>query len=495
MTHSGIRPDKLKALIVAATIAAATLSCRNGASAAKGTPATTLRVGLSLGNVSLRNPTQGIRQIAQNITTEGLARTGEDGRMEPQLADRWRLESRGQTIVIDLKPGVKFHDGSVVDATALAGILPSAIRNLAGPIADKIESVKAVSANQIEVHFQHPSPLMLETLEASITKPGPNVSTGPFVPSATSPNEWVANTSYHLGRPTIDAITASTFPSVRSAWAELLRNNIDMLYEVGSDALDSLENSTNVAVFTFTRRYQYVLIFDSRSSALSKNVRRAINMALDRSQLVQSALNGHGVPSSGPVWPKYWAIDANAPTFSYEPRQAAALMKGNRVHLKALMAADPLYERVALELKRQLAAIGVDIDWTTLPPDEMGRVEREGSYDAVLTDMVSGPTMLRLFVMWDSKGPMHIVGRGNPTIDTAIDRIVDATNDDEYRSAVRDIEEAFVEDPPAAFLNWSQRARAVSRRFTVPQPEPGRDVIGTMRLWIPNNEQRVASRN
>ena len=41
-----------------------------------------------------------------------------------------------------------------------------------------------------------------------------------------------------------------TFPSVRAAWAELLRGQLDMLNEVGIDALDSLETSTSVSVFT-----------------------------------------------------------------------------------------------------------------------------------------------------------------------------------------------------------------------------------------------------
>jgi|SRR5579871_2047985 len=496
MPHAGSRPDKWIALGVAATLAAATLSCRNGASAAKGPPTTLLRVGLSLGNVALLNPNQGIRQIGQNITTEGLARPAEDGRMVPQLADRWQLEDGGQMIEIDLKAGVKFQDGSLADAAAIANLLPSAIRSQFGLVADTIQNVRAVGANRIEIRYRRPSPLMLETLESPIVKPGPNGSTGPFVASPNSPNEWVANANYHLGRPAIDAIVASTFPSVRSAWAELLRNNIDMLYEVGPDALDSLENATNVAVFTFTRGYQYVFVFDSRSSALSQNVRRAINLAIDRSQLVQSAVNGHGVPSWGPVWPKHWAVAAaDAPTFEYAPKRAAALMNGKKVHLNCLMPADPLYERVALELKRQLAAIGVDIDWHTLPPDEMVTAQRRGAYDAVLTELISGPTPLRHYILWHSKGSIHIEGRGNATVDAALNRLPDATNDDEYRTAVRGVQQAFVDDPPAAFLNWTQRARAVSRRFTVPQPEPGRDILATLPQWTASNDQRLASRN
>jgi hypothetical protein len=53
-----------------------------------------------------------------------------------------------------------------------------------------------------------------------------------------------------------------------------------------------------------------------------------------------------------------------------------------------------------------------------------------------------------------------------------------------------------MEDPPALFLAWSVRARAVSRRFIVPAAEPGRDVLSTLRLWKPSSTgHQQASRN
>jgi hypothetical protein len=51
------------------------------------------------------------------------------------------------------------------------------------------------------------------------------------------------------------------------------------------------------------------------------------------------------------------------------------------------------------------------------------------------------------------------------------------------------------EDPPAIFLAWSQRARAVSSRFVVPPIEAGRDILSTLRLWKPVADQRASSRN
>ena len=42
-----------------------------------------------------------------------------------------------------------------------------------------------------------------------------------------------------------------------------------MLWEVGPDALDSMTSSNSVAVFTYTRRYQYVLAFNPAARAVA----------------------------------------------------------------------------------------------------------------------------------------------------------------------------------------------------------------------------------
>lgn len=496
MTQSGTRPDRLIRVAVVSAMATATISCGGGASAAKQPPTTTLRVGVSLGIISLANQNNGIRQIAQNITNEGLGRAAEDGRMEPQLADRWSLQDSGRELVVTLKPNVRFQDGSPADAPALAALLPGAIRNFAGSIADDIEAVRANDATTLVIRYRRPEPLLTDALEIMIRKNGGGAPTGPFMASPESATELVSNPTYRLGQPAIKRVDIKTYPSVRSAWAELLRDNIDMLYEVGSDALDSLENSTKISVFAFTRRYQYVVVLNSASPALrSQAVRRALNLSINRAQMVQQALNGHGVPSSGPIWPKHWTLAGSSPRQDFDPGQAAALINGQRVQFTCLMMSDPIYERIGLELKRQLAGVGVDVDLKSMSPDEMYRAQQNRQYDAVLTELMSGPTFLRLYLVWHSSGVVNNAGRGNPAIDAALDRVRNAQTDEEYQRAAPGVQAAFNDDPAAIFLAWSERARAVSRRFAVPAPEPGADVLRTLRLWTPRNDDRLASRN
>jgi peptide/nickel transport system substrate-binding protein len=294
---------------------------------------------------------------------------------------------------------------------------------------------------------------------------------------------------HYLGRPTVDEIVVSHYPSIRAAWAEMLRGNVDILWEVGIDALDSLEAATNVSVFTVARPYQYQVMFGSRMSK-SSAVRRALNAAIDRRALVRNVLRGHGIPSTGPVSPRHWAVGPDMPRLEFDPALATRLA-GPNLQFKCLVSADSVYERMALELKRQLAAVSIDMIVEEASQERLSQALKDGDFETLLADVISGPTLLRLHMVWHSQGVLHTPGTGSVAIDGALDRVRHAISEDEYRAGVNDLQRAVMNDPPAIFLAWSERARAVSRRFTVPAGS-GRDVLASIQFWRPSSDPKYA---
>ena len=462
-----------------------------------------LRVGVA--QLSPSNPTSGLRQLSQNQAVENLVRVGEDGRFQPWLAESLAVAPDGRSVTVKLRPGVTFHDGSPLDSAALVDILPAALRAFTGPLlASGIEHVGAAGRDAVEIRFQDSAPFLRESLEVPIQKPGQAVvGTGPFMSDPRSQTDLPANPDYYLGRSLVERIRLESYPSLRAAWAELLRGRLDMLYDVGPDDLSSLEGATNVAVFTFTRRYQFVIALNTDAPALrSRDIRRALNMAIDRVAVVRDALSGQGVASSGLVWPRHWAFNPEASAFPFDPKQAARLVasrggsrKVGSVRFTCLVPAGTEFERLALETKRQLAGVGVDmvVEEASLE-DLMGRIANR-RFEAALLDVVSGPTLLRPYLVWHSRMQLTPGGLGNPTVDAALDRVRHAPAEPEYRQAVAGLQQAFLDDPPAIFLAWSVRARAVSTRFVVPAVEPGRDVVGTLRLWKPAEDTATANRH
>jgi peptide/nickel transport system substrate-binding protein len=458
-------------------------------------PSAVLRVGVA--QLSPTNPMFGLRQLAGLLSTESLARSEEDGRMRPWLAESWIPGLDGRSLTIKLRKNVRFHDGSALDADVVAAILPESLRSVMGPAYSNVDYVRTAGTDSVQLGFKEPSPFLLEALvEAPIRKLGqPSVGTGSFaVPDDAT--ELRANPNHYLGKPNIDRITVTNYPSVRAAWAEMLRNNLDMLYEVGVDALDSLEGSSRISTFTYTRPYQYVVAMNAATPALHPaEVRRALNLAVDRLALVKHGLNGHGVVSSGPLSPRHWALPENSREFLFDPERAADLLKrstnGAPLHFTCLVSPDSVDERIALELKRQFAGAGIDMTLEEASREQI--VERAGKrqYEAAMIEVISGPTAFRPYTFWHSGGQWNWGGFGNATIDAALDRVRRSSTDEEYRAAVAGLQQAFTEDPPAIFLAWSVQARAVSKRFQVPPADAGRDMLSNVRLWKPVDDTRA----
>jgi ABC-type transport system substrate-binding protein len=310
-----------------------------------------------------------------------------------------------------------------------------------------------------------------------------------------------ANANYYLGKPEIKHIDVTTYPTVRAAWAELLRDRIDWLWEVGPDAVDSMTSSSSVAMFTYTRRYQFALAFNPSASAVrSRDVRSGLNAAIDRDSVVRNALNGHGVGSVGMVWPQHWALQNNRPKPAFDPKAATEALNrarakpSDRIHFTCLIPPDALTERVALEVKRQLEGAGVDMAVEEVALDQLLQRLGKHDYEATLIEFISGPTLFRPYLVWHSDAPFNWGHFGGRNVDKALDAVRFSGSDADYRTAVANLNQIFSEEPPAVFLAWQERARAVSKRFSVPS-EPGRDILGTLRLWKPAGNSRQASRN
>ena len=455
----------------------------------------TLRVGV--GQVVLATPQAGLRQVVGNLSLEGLVNFTEDGRPRPFLAESWTTAPDGLTLTLQLHRQAKFHDGTPVTASAVVPMLRDALPKAMGSAFEDIGEILAINDTQIRFLLRQPAPLVIEALETSIQKPGKNsVSVGPYVPTnSASPLELKANTDYYLGRPAIDRIVVTSYPSVRTAWAELLRGSLDMLYEVNMDALNSLESSSNVAIFSYVRHYQYLIMFGSHAPGFkSAAIRRELNAVIDRDALVREGLNGHGIASSGPVPPRHWALGRDVKRLGFDPKLAADLA-GRHLRFTCLVPADSVYERLALAVKRQLAAASVDMQVKEVTQDRLVEAATKNDFEALLVDTVSGPSLFRSYQRWHSGGTFNPKPIDSPSVDAALDRVRHASSDDEYRSGVTAFQQAILDEPPAIFLAWGERARAVSRRFDVPAAEDGRDVLATLRLWRPKTDQRAANRN
>jgi ABC-type transport system substrate-binding protein len=468
-------------------------ACRPASTAGLSRPAT-LTVGFGLATTTASQ--FGMRAAARVIALEGLATFDRDGRPQPALADSWSETADGLSWRIHLRPSVRFHDGSSLDANTMVGMLRQQLPQLMGPASADVADI-AADGQDVLIRLRARSAFVPEALDIAVEQPSvPDSGTGPFRIASSSAEglEMAANPQYYLGAPAIDRIVLKPYASLRAAWADMMRGQVDVLYDVGPDALDIVRPASNVRVFEFRERYAYVVLFNMRRPQWKDpRIRQALNMAIDRDKLVTNVFQGHGTPAPGPVWPDHWAYDRTLPAFRYDLARAAQSLPSGRPTRFSCLFADATQERLALDVQQQLEAAGIEMNPELLSIDQFQKRLTEGDFDAVLLNARIGPNLLRGYQWWHSGAPYNFGAFASSQVDASLDLVRHAMNDAGYREGVAAFERATVEDPPAIFLSWSVRARAVSSRFEV-VANPGGDVLKTLRLWRPSTDNLVASK-
>jgi ABC-type transport system substrate-binding protein len=146
-----------------------------------------------------------------------------------------------------------------------------------------------------------------------------------------------------------------------------------------------------------------------------------------------------------------------------------------------------IWERIALELQRSLYNVGVDMQFQVVSFQEFDMRVREGQFDAAFLSSISGPTPSRAYIFWQSarhhKG-LNIFGYENSEAAELFETLRTEANEGAVRSATRRLQAEFLEDPPALFIAWNERARVVRREFDI-RAQRDRDPMLNMWQWTP----------
>jgi len=478
-------------------------ACR-GAGKVEQSTATSTVVNLGVAETGSQEQDVGMQEVWRSFAYEGLTLMNSDGRPQPRLAVAWQASSDGLEWRIQLKRGVSWHDGSPLTSASAAESLQRMVasqRNSAlRPGLYDIRAIAPEGNDTIVVKLARPAGFVLDDMEVRLQKPTQGqapLGTGPFMPADVSSRRIVmkAHRGYHEGKPEIEELVITAHPTVRQAWADLLRGDLDALWNVPGDAVEFLNDKT-IDTRSFPRRYVWTMAFNStRSEFKNPVVRHALNSAVNRKRIIDTALNGHGRPATGPVWPDHWAYDQTAEPTSYDPALARAalatagyrtLPSEKRLRFTCLVPEGFAgVERLALALQRELHDVGVDMQFESVPLSEVEKRMASHTFDAVLLDLVSGPSLARVYSFWRTAAEqpsMNVFGYSDAEADRALDKLRYSLNEATVRAATSQLQRALERNPPGLFIAWSERSRALSRRIEVPSV-PGRDPFQPYWSW------------
>jgi peptide/nickel transport system substrate-binding protein len=483
--------------------------CANRGSLESDAAAATLSIGLALPAPG-DQPTTGIRQVAALLTNEQLVSSDNEGRAVSRIAESWECTEDGRTWRFFLREGVRFHNNVPVTADLVADALRSAIGDpgqlASAPSFEDVETITSEGSRTVVIRLKRPTAFLLSDLyyvDITLKADKALLATGPFLVRSRENDRTVLERfdAYHRGKPAIQRVELRLYETVRKAWAATMRGEVDFLYEVGPDAAEFVQSESSVRTFSFLRGYTLTLGFNLRHPVLrSRAVRQALNRAVDRDAIVRAAFRGRGRTASYPIWPNHWALSGAVPTHTHNVEAArlgfASAGYGEirdygpnrmraRFRLRCLVY--PPLERAALVLQKQLFHVGVDLELELVEIGELIQRLGRGDYDTYLFWQASSRSLTWPYVFWHSPQPGRpsFVQSGYNGADAALDGIRYARNDDELRQAVSALQRVMYDDPPAVFIAWDERVRAVSRKFEVPQDEPGRDIVASIWRWKP----------
>jgi len=448
----------------------------------------------------------GLGQLIDELTLDSLIRAGQDGAVDPLLARTVEVAPDGRRVTVTLREAVDFHDGSRLTAADVKSSLER-LRDLPGrvqrnPVLGDIESISVDGEHRITIELSRPSgQLLLFALGLYVDKTGPGdarVGTGPFYVESRTPARTTlrSNTSYFQGRPEIDEVNVITYLTVRAAWTAMMRSEVDFLFNVPVEAREFIEADSTLQVFSRDTPYAYGLLFNTRRPPFDDvRLRVALSHAVDRDEIIGRAFRGHGSVASG-VWPGHQVYEGRQATYDYDPRRTVHLLDEiglppaseaatgeapERLRFRALVGVDQSrFETIALLMQRQLRRVGITMEIDARPFAEVDAMLPTGDWDAVLLPINLARNLGRLYLYWHSS-QLYAVS-GFTGADSALDRLRSSATEVAMRQAAQEVQHALFDQAPAIFLASLEEARAVSRRFVVPD-EPGLDVMETLWRW------------
>lgn len=499
--QAGRSAGALALLLIALGVAG---SCSSKEKPPAGGDAPVLRIGFGIGN-SLK--TLGVSSLTYLFYAEPLLNREVDGRLTPRLATAWQWERNGASLRLELTRGVVLHDGTAMTAELVAGQLQRLVPRAGAPVAwgfNYVTSVTAPTTGTVLIELSQPDMFLLTALsDLRILHPTlPDVGTGPFRLVARTPRvETTRFDRYHGGQPSLAGVRIITYETHRSAWAALMRGEVDVVQEVSRESVEFMENSSSIRNYSTLQPFYVPLVFSVTHPILRKvAVRRALVQAVDPSEIVARAMRGQGRVADGPIWPLHWAYEPAAVKQEFNPDGSrAALDQAGypqpepvragelraRFSLRCLVnKEDPQDERVALMVQRQLFDVGVHLEIELVPMDDLIARIAAGDFETYMVRANASRTLERTYRFWRSTGPMNTATQnsGYTGADALLDQLRRSTSDEEVRAAVGALALRFREDAPAAFIAWLEITRAVDARFDVGE-KPGEDPFASIWRW------------
>jgi dipeptide transport system substrate-binding protein len=370
------------------------------------------------------------RQVYNRLVELRLGTT----EIEPALAESWDISDDGTQYTFRLRRGVSFHASGRFQPTRgfnADDVVFSFARQhdsshpyygyggeweyfLGMSMATLIDSVEKIDDHTVRFNLSRPEAPMLANLAmdfASILSAEyagrlleagtpelldrEPVGTGPFQLIAYEPGaaiRYQSHPGYWRARAAIDDLVFAITPDASVRWQRLAAGECHVMAYPDPAEIEQMQADPAVEVLEQDGLNVGYLAYNTRQAPFDNvNVRKALNMAINKQAILDAVFQGTGIVAKNPIPPAMWSYNHEVEDDPYDPEAARTMLADAGVeNLRMRIWAMPVQRpynpnprRMAELLQADFARIGVDseivsFDWAEYL-ERSRAIDRDGS--------------------------------------------------------------------------------------------------------------------
>lgn len=329
-------------------------------------------------------------------------------RAVPQLAQSLTESADRKSWTAKLRPGLKFSDGTPLKASDVVASFNYA-KNSAGPtgkfvLYNTVSSVTAPNDTTVVYHLKSPTSLIPFLLAdpgstiwpAADLKKGASffkspISAGKFKIDSFDPVsgrvELSANPNYYGVKPKVSKLVYTVVPDDGTRLEQLKNGTVDYAEDFDPTLKSQLTGDLHPETTISPGWARWFVFSDLSPITRNKNVRQAINLAINRQQIGATAFAGLATPLNGLPWNQA-SLRKTEPPIKQDVAKAKSLLAGTPCeHGCTIKVISPVTQnaptdKVALVMQQQLRAIGIQLNIQPTPTAQVVESIKKPNFDA-----------------------------------------------------------------------------------------------------------------
>lgn len=308
----------------------------------------------------------------------------------------------------------------------------------------------------------------------------PDVVSGPFIVTDFDVDHYIsyeANKDYWKGAPKIDKLNIKIVDGSQ-LYAGLQSGEIDITQQTMSDIpqedYESVEALDNVEV-VYGSPVTNQSVFIQTKNVPDVKVRQAMLYAIDRQQILEELLNGHGEIVDGFLSSASPFYDDSLTPVSYDPEKAKALLEeagwdGSQTIRFYVNSGDSTFVNAASIIAAEWAAVGIKAEIQTVDFATLMSVAGTEDYDVLAVQYTYAPVDPYPDVAWLLGGEGSWTGYSDDTLNDALTKSQLTSDPEETKELFSVVDKKVQEDVPMFSAYVISAQGAVSKRITGATP-------------------------